>query len=843
MRRIFAGVVAVVLGLALVVVPGVKSAQAATVPGVGSIVIDGMVEALSGRSGASEVGTRKFLTGMQNGTTTINSTRVSLADVYAGKYGKLTTLYSHCTSYAIMIATWVSDTGLPCPGYIEKNGKFVKGTKLFQNMYTGYTKAKLKAQGSNGSATKLAYTKDMVLRGVDSSSSSAELVRQQRVVMARSTGSTEIVEAVVEAVEDETGMSKAEARKSVKSGGGLGTKLKSAMKWGWKSTVGLANVAGYAMMGEQIGGWLGGGLADWLIGDSDGVVCAAANDVGGLAGRTLERWGRADCSAFENALAQANQNTDITSLFKLPVTACLDGTTTACITVNSIRKGTDAKGYPYAAADVSFTGVSEVDAAYLKDRFGFSSFGSVRVAVGSQTFFDTAKSGKLGYGNNLSRIDPEGYQVSDFPRDDAVSMISAPSYQLGTGSGGQDSDFLAFVGAKYAGYNVNSAWLDRGISDLQIRFLGVDGKVQGRSSWIYKDVSGKSGREFYAPYADYSSQSSVIEAQDQNPQRQWQSCMTYSDGTEVCSMSDPWTESDGEIPMPAPASDSEEDKTPASAAVYEVTDGKRPATPSYSAEVDPGIAQDDQKYPGCRDGSCTLDLIKNDTNKSCFDSGTDCLAWAEDPDKETDYTCTYGSDATGWTNLDISECTVYKDSFKRESAISGETLVDPETGESLGQTDQPAASGDVDTASCWASMWSWNPLDWVLTPVKCALQWAFLPSDQQIASLQDGVDVSATRVQAVGRIRDAVAVMSEPWPASEGCEGILVPFSRASGIINGAQDFYIAQSCDGPLKWFRETVYYMFLAFMTIVVVRNIIRIAGSQLGFDELPVDTMKDD
>lgn len=35
-------------------------------------------------------------------------------------------------------------------------------------------------------------------------------------------------------------------------------------------------------------------------------------------------------------------------------------------------------------------------------------------------------------------------------------------------------------------------------------------------------------------------------------------------------------------------------------------------------------------------------------------------------------------------------------------------------------------SGD----SCWDEAgWSWNPVDWVLTPIKCALLWAFVPGD------------------------------------------------------------------------------------------------------------------
>lgn len=33
-----------------------------------------------------------------------------------------------------------------------------------------------------------------------------------------------------------------------------------------------------------------------------------------------------------------------------------------------------------------------------------------------------------------------------------------------------------------------------------------------------------------------------------------------------------------------------------------------------------------------------------------------------------------------------------------------------------------------DSASCLAGVVSWNPVDWVFTPIKCALRWAFVPS-------------------------------------------------------------------------------------------------------------------
>jgi hypothetical protein len=52
----------------------------------------------------------------------------------------------------------------------------------------------------------------------------------------------------------------------------------------------------------------------------------------------------------------------------------------------------------------------------------------------------------------------------------------------------------------------------------------------------------------------------------------------------------------------------------------------------------------------------------------------------------------------------------------------------PGTGTGTGQGPQdtePVPSADADGANCWAEGWSWNPVSWVLVPVKCALMWAF----------------------------------------------------------------------------------------------------------------------
>lgn len=42
----------------------------------------------------------------------------------------------------------------------------------------------------------------------------------------------------------------------------------------------------------------------------------------------------------------------------------------------------------------------------------------------------------------------------------------------------------------------------------------------------------------------------------------------------------------------------------------------------------------------------------------------------------------------------------------------------------------PDTETDPDSRSCFADAWSWNPVDWVYVPVKCAFIWAFVPKTQ-----------------------------------------------------------------------------------------------------------------
>lgn len=141
-------------------------------------------------------------------------------------------------------------------------------------------------------------------------------------------------------------------------------------------------------------------------------------------------------------------------------------------------------------------------------------------------------------------------------------------------------------------------------------------------------------------------------------------------------------------------------------------------------------------FPECREGACALDLIKKDVNTSCFESITmadACQLWMQDKQKADHYQCMYGTHL-----VDLSECYAYGDVFYPEKVAAGQGYADPATGKPVAGQSSPKAANRAllrsitdprDVRGCLDEGWAAaNPVEWVLVPVQCALQWGFAPS-------------------------------------------------------------------------------------------------------------------
>lgn len=146
--------------------------------------------------------------------------------------------------------------------------------------------------------------------------------------------------------------------------------------------------------------------------------------------------------------------------------------------------------------------------------------------------------------------------------------------------------------------------------------------------------------------------------------------------------------------------------------------------------------------------SGTLDLIDTATGNSCYGEGYACADWptkvkeatkkeVNTDNKETTKTvsdmpfkCVWAGDDGSTKELPIGECTVLRKQWQPKHTKDGTTAVDPTDPDTdiKDPIDAPQPSDRPSYTDCVKEDISWNPVTWVFTPVKCALDWAFVPS-------------------------------------------------------------------------------------------------------------------
>lgn len=149
----------------------------------------------------------------------------------------------------------------------------------------------------------------------------------------------------------------------------------------------------------------------------------------------------------------------------------------------------------------------------------------------------------------------------------------------------------------------------------------------------------------------------------------------------------------------------------------------------------------------------TLDLIDVATGKSCYDEAYGCATWAQQVEQATGskvtlsnmnttttaakqpFKCMWnGSDGSS-KEIGIGECTVLSNQWTKTNVSNGTTASDPNSGEQITDpSDSPKKSDKPSYGQCVAEDVSWNPVSWVFVPVKCALTWAFEPSQDNVTT-------------------------------------------------------------------------------------------------------------
>jgi hypothetical protein len=106
-------------------------------------------------------------------------------------------------------------------------------------------------------------------------------------------------------------------------------------------------------------------------------------------------------------------------------------------------------------------------------------------------------------------------------------------------------------------------------------------------------------------------------------------------------------------------------------------------------------------------------------------------------------------------------------------------------------------------------MWSWNPVDWIYIPVKCALLWAFVPDTATLTSVETSLSTSFNASGLADWGGAVSGVVGGLGGTAGGCSGPSVTFPLTNTVMHPFD------ACSAPMS----TVASISYAFTTVVVV------------------------
>lgn len=145
----------------------------------------------------------------------------------------------------------------------------------------------------------------------------------------------------------------------------------------------------------------------------------------------------------------------------------------------------------------------------------------------------------------------------------------------------------------------------------------------------------------------------------------------------------------------------------------------------------------------------------------------------------------------------------------------------------------PSLDPNANDTNCWpGGTAAFNPLEWVLQPVKCALSWAFVPrqdvAQQQMTKVQNAFG-KVPVVASIGTVTTAIGTIGGGAGGGSGCQGPPIQFD----YLAMHETFYPFSACDEPVA----TLARISNAFTTIVVIIaglfGVVRAFGASVGFN----------
>lgn len=237
-------------------------------------------------------------------------------------------------------------------------------------------------------------------------------------------------------------------------------------------------------------------------------------------------------------------------------------------------------------------------------------------------------------------------------------------------------------------------------------------------------------------------------------------------------------------------------------------------------------------------GGLVLQRVVGTTINSCMNWSVNCANWWATSNSGTDetvdqdyYRCLYNGQQVALKN-----CSPYQTTF--DTQTSTPTITDPATGTpqpwtnpnpstgtqtgtfpSTGANPGAATSTATGGGGCTAG-WSWNPVDWVLNPLRCA----FIPSTASVTGTIAGLGAAAGSIAAV----DPLLTLMGELPTGSGCDGLPIVLTFFGQTFEGR----LLEACSGPGAAAAAVVNGLLTLALCTASVFAIGRYAAAVFGF-----------
>jgi hypothetical protein len=229
----------------------------------------------------------------------------------------------------------------------------------------------------------------------------------------------------------------------------------------------------------------------------------------------------------------------------------------------------------------------------------------------------------------------------------------------------------------------------------------------------------------------------------------------------------------------------------------------------------------------------------------CVVGSWNCQNWlslSQDPNWTPRISCQYGPYAVPLSTCNplergyepngapaTTENTDGNPSTRNDADPGGSQQAPPATALVPGSAGSPAPGSTTDQAACFPTGWAmFNPVEWVMKPVGCALQSAFVPNPTLVQTQTAAIQ---TKFQNVGfqRITDAWMVTFQAAGGGSGCAGPTVQF-QMSGVHQSLQPF---NACSAPMSTVAGVSYAVSAIGMVLFGGLGIARAIAAGFGFN----------